>query len=103
MRTFLGLLLSGAALAASAQLVPTPDYRRDTLLIGPNPLLAAGDAAWSHRDQGRVGSRAGTQRISEAITNYQKAAEALGEVEARWKLARALPVSAVRADLESKP
>jgi len=72
MRILFGLLLSGAALAASAQLVPTPDYRRDTLLIGPNPFLAAGDVAWSHRDQGRVGARASTQRISEAITNYEK-------------------------------
>ena len=90
MRILLGLLLSGAALEASAQFVPTPDYRRDTLLIGPNPLLAAADAAWSHRDQGRVGARASAQRISEAITNYERAAEAPGEVEARWKLARAL-------------
>ena len=90
MRILFGLLLSGAALAASAQFVPTPDYRRDTLLIGPNPFLAAADLAWSHRDQGRVGARASTQRISEAITNYEKAAEAPGEVEARWKLARAL-------------
>jgi tetratricopeptide (TPR) repeat protein len=90
MRILFGLLLSGAALAASAELIPTPDYRRDTLLIGPNPLIVAGDVAWLHRDQGRVGARASTQRISEAITNYEKAAEAPGEVEARWKLARAL-------------
>jgi tetratricopeptide (TPR) repeat protein len=90
MRIVFGLLLSGAALAASAQFVPTPDYRRDTLLIGPNPFLAAADLAWSHRDQGRVKARASMQRISEAIANYEKAAEAPGEVEARWKLARAL-------------
>ena len=90
MRILFGLLLCGAAFAASAQLVPTPDYRRDMLLIGPNPVLAAADVAWLHRDEARVKARASARRISEAISGYERAAEAPGEVEARWKLARAL-------------
>jgi tetratricopeptide (TPR) repeat protein len=90
MRILFGLALIAAAPVVSAQVVPTPDFRRGTLLIGPNPVLAAADAAWLHRDEGRAGARASALKISEAITGYEKAAEAPGEVEARWKLVRAL-------------
>ncbi len=100
MKVLVALPLFAAALAASAQLDPTPDFRRDTLLIGPNPVLAAADVAWLHRDEGRVGARASDRRISEAITGYERAAEAPGEVEARWKLARALFFKAKFTGLE---
>src|SRR6266536_3371040 len=52
---------------------------------------AAGERLGTHGGHFRftVGQRRGL-RISEAITNYERAAEAPGEVEARWKLARAL-------------
>lgn len=83
---FPALTLAFAALQAP----PSPDYRRDLLLVGPDPVIAAADLAWSRRDQGRVGTRASSKRISEAISGYEKAAESPTNVEARWKLARAL-------------
>jgi tetratricopeptide (TPR) repeat protein len=86
---FLLVPLSNAG-AASAQPAVTPDFRRDMLLVGPNPVIAAADGAWSRRDEGRVGARARPTRISEAISRYEEAAEVAGDVESRWKLARAL-------------
>jgi len=84
-------LLSALTLALAAlQAPPTPDYRRDLLLVGPDPVIAAADLAWSRRDQGRVGTWASSTRISEAISGYEKAAESPANVKARWKLARAL-------------
>jgi hypothetical protein len=83
-----GLSLFVAALASGAQVV-TPDIR-DTLLIGPDPVVAGADGAWLRRDEGRIGARASPRRISEAIAGYEKAAESSENVEARWKLARAL-------------
>ena len=58
--------------------------------MAPDPVVAAADRAWSRRDEGRVGARASPTRINEAITGYEKAAESPSNVEARWKLARAL-------------
>lgn len=58
--------------------------------MAPDPVIAAADRAWSRRDEGRVGARAASTRINEAITGYEKAAESPSHVEARWKLARAL-------------
>jgi tetratricopeptide (TPR) repeat protein len=75
--------------AAGAQTVTTPDIR-DTLLVGPDPVLVAADRAWQRRDEGRVGARASRDRISEAIAGYEKACEASENAEARWKLSRAL-------------
>lgn len=72
------------------QTQPVPDYRRDLLLVGPDPAIAAADLAWARRAEGRAGTRASSTRISEAITGYEKAAESPANVEARWKLARAL-------------
>jgi hypothetical protein len=63
---------------------------RDTLLVGPDPVIVAADRAWQRRDEGHVGARASRDRISEAIAGYAKAAEASENAEARWKLARAL-------------
>jgi tetratricopeptide (TPR) repeat protein len=67
----------------------TPDVR-DTLLVGPDPVLVAADRAWQRRDEGHVGGRASRERISEAVAGYEKAAESSQNAEARWKLARAL-------------
>lgn len=84
------LVASTGARAAIAQPAVTPDYRRDMLLVGPNPAIAAGDRAWRARDEGRSGARAASARISEAIARYEEAAGIPGDVESRWKLARAL-------------
>ncbi|HZI66921.1 MAG TPA: hypothetical protein VFF17_10185 [Thermoanaerobaculia bacterium] len=85
------LFTSSLTLAlAFLQAPPSPDYRRDLLLVGPDPVVAAADRAWRRRDEGRVGARASSKRINEAIAGYQKAAESPSHVEARWKLARAL-------------
>ena len=68
----------------------TPDIR-DTVLVGPDPVIAAADKAWQRRDEGHVGGRARRERIGEAIAGYEKAAQQSSEnAEARWKLARAL-------------
>jgi tetratricopeptide (TPR) repeat protein len=75
---------------AFSQAPPVPDYRRDLLLVAPDPVIAAADLAWSRRDEGRVGARASSKRINDAIAGYEKAAESPSNVEARWKLARAL-------------
>jgi hypothetical protein len=83
------LILLAAAFAAGAQPVVTPDIR-DTLLVGPDPVIVAADRAWSRRDEDHAGARANPNKISEAIAGYEKAAEASENVEPRWKLARAL-------------
>jgi tetratricopeptide (TPR) repeat protein len=68
--------------------------------VAPDPVIAAADRAWSRRDEGRVGARAAPTRINEAIAGYQKAAESPSNVEARWKLARALFFRAKYTGLE---
>ncbi|MDQ5858499.1 MAG: hypothetical protein M3542_09535 [Acidobacteriota bacterium] len=75
---------------AFLQVEPSPDYRRDLLLVATDPVIATADRAWFGRDEGRVGARASSRRISEAISGYEKAAESPTNVEAWWKLARAL-------------
>jgi tetratricopeptide (TPR) repeat protein len=67
----------------------TPDVR-DTLLVGPDPVVAAADRAWERRDEGHVGGRATRERISEAVAGYEKASTSSENAESRWKLARAL-------------
>jgi tetratricopeptide (TPR) repeat protein len=69
--------------------VVTPDVR-DTLLVGPDPVIVAADRAWQRRDEGHAGARASRDRISEAIAGYEKASEASENAESRWKLSRAL-------------
>ena len=59
-------------------------------LAGPGDMLAAGDAAWSMRSEGHVGSRAADEPIQKAIDAYAAALEAEPQnLEARWKLLRA--------------
>lgn len=60
------------------------------MAAAPNPVLAAADAAWVRRDEGRAGARASSRRISEAVSGYETATASLDSIEARWKLSRAL-------------
>lgn len=62
----------------------------NSLATASTPLLAAADAAWVRRDEGRAGARASSLRISEAVSAYETAAASAESIEARWKLARAL-------------
>ncbi|HMA18154.1 MAG TPA: hypothetical protein VKS03_06925 [Thermoanaerobaculia bacterium] len=62
----------------------------NSLATAPTPLLAAADAAWVRRDEGRAGARASSLRISEAVSGYETAAASAESIEACWKLARAL-------------
>ena len=78
-----------AAVHLSAQTAVTPDIR-DTILVGPDPVVAAADRAWQRRDEGHVGGRASRERIAEAIAGYETASAGSENAEARWKLARAL-------------
>ena len=52
--------------------------------------MAEGDLHYGRRDEGRVGDRADSREILAAIESYETAAEAPDNVEARWKLCRAL-------------
>src|SRR5262249_56866897 len=58
---------------------------------GPrSPLVVDGDRWYGRRQEGRNGSVASPGPINQAIANYDEAARAPDQVEARWKLARAL-------------
>lgn len=60
------------------------------IAAAPSPVLAAADAAWMRRAEGRAGPRASSRPISEAVSGYENAAAFPDSIEARWKLARAL-------------
>lgn len=62
------------------------------LLAAPLPAqVAAGDQAWSRRAEGRQGATAARQPVDAAIAAYRRAAAAdSSDLEARWKLLRAL-------------
>ena len=55
---------------------------------------------YARRQQGRVGARASAGTISEAIAAYEQAARAPDQVEARWKLVRALYFKGVYTGLD---
>jgi len=79
------LLLFAAAHDGAAQQV---DPERGT---GPgNPLVKEGDRWYGRRQEGRNGSLASNGPIAQAIAAYDEAARAGDQLEARWKLARAL-------------
>jgi tetratricopeptide (TPR) repeat protein len=98
-RTALPMLLcAGSALAQTGTQANDP-------LGGPqqysaNPLVAEADRMYARRQQGRVGSRAAVGPISEAIAAYEQAARAPDQVEARWKLVRALYFKGVYTGLD---
>jgi hypothetical protein len=88
-RTPLTLALLLAASAALGQVATAPDPGRGN--ASPrNPLVVEGDRMYSRRQEGRNGSRASTGPIAAAIASYDEAARAPDQLEARWKLARAL-------------
>jgi hypothetical protein len=85
-----GFLLAAAAslsgptgLAQEAHQFPDQADKR-------NPYVVEGDAAFSRRQEGRVGAVASQRPIAQAIAAYQTASEAPDNLEARWKLLRAL-------------
>jgi hypothetical protein len=59
-------------------------------LPSQNPLITEADTHYSRRQDGRVGARANSREIAQAVAGYDRAAEAPDNAEARWKLARAL-------------
>ncbi len=94
----LTLLLLLAAAHAAGQIDP----ERGT---GPgNPLVKEGDRWYGRRQEGRNGSRASNGPIAQAIASYDEAARAADQLEARWKLARALYFKGVYTgmDLEGR-
>ncbi|MGH9367926.1 MAG: hypothetical protein ACRD3M_09665, partial [Thermoanaerobaculia bacterium] len=84
-----GGLLLAVSIVAGAQSRPTSDLR-ELLLTAGNPVLAAADASYARRSEGRIGAKASPRAISEAISGYETASQARESAEARWKLARAL-------------
>jgi hypothetical protein len=98
-RVFLCLL--AAPLVAQEGVEPGPhQFPRDSYVSG-NPYVAAADAAFARRQEGRVGAVAGNGRISAAIAAYQTAAEAPDNLEARWKLLRAFYFKGVYTGLDA--
>ncbi len=87
-------------MSAGAQNAVTPDVR-DTLLVGPDPVMVSADRAWQRRDEGHAGGLARRNRIAEAIAGYEKASAASENAEARWKLSRALFFEAKLTGLEN--
>jgi hypothetical protein len=84
LRRALPLLLLLSAANAAGQIDPEKG-------TGPyNPLVKEADRLYGRRQEGRNGSRAANGPISQAIANYDEAARAPDQLEARWKLARAL-------------
>ncbi len=94
------LLLAASVLAAqdgrSQEARQFPGDRNDS----QNPYVVLGDEAYSRRQDGRFGPVANPRKISDAIVQYQTAAEAPDNLEARWKLLRALYFKGVYTGLD---
>ncbi len=99
---WMGASLCLAASAALARPRPEPVQPNATTPVS-HPLVAEGDAAYAQRDEGHVGDRADPRRILEAIAAYEAAARDADDVEARWKLARALYFRGGYTSLEPGP
>lgn len=103
MRHAFGMLLVAAAaslpgrtgLAQDAHQFPDQADKR-------NPYVVEGDAAFSRRQEGRVGAVASQRPIAQAIAAYQTASEAPDNLEARWKLLRALYFKGVYTGLDAE-
>jgi hypothetical protein len=87
----LAMFLPLCAAAASGQqsVPPLPDASQGSA-FSQNPLVVEGDRMYARRQDGRNGSRASTGPIAQAIALYDEAARAPDQLEARWKLVRAL-------------
>jgi hypothetical protein len=94
------LFLAAAALTAQDGVSPEPHQFPGDTYVSRNPYVARGDEAFTRRQEGRFGITANPRRISEAIAEYQTAAEAPDNLEARWKLMRALYFKGVYCGLD---
>jgi tetratricopeptide (TPR) repeat protein len=91
------LLLAAAELRAQTSGMKDPNRGPG----GPrNPLVVEGDRWYGRRQEGRNGAIASVGPINQAIANYDEAARAPDQVEARWKLARALYFKGVYTGLD---
>ena len=90
---------SGAARAQSTG-PSLPDRAYFPSTGSPNPLVTEGDKLYLKRQDGRFGLKASVGPINQAISYYDRAAEAPDQVEARWKLARALYFKGVFCGLD---
>ncbi|MEP6995038.1 MAG: hypothetical protein ABI968_10995 [Acidobacteriota bacterium] len=84
-----GMLLVAAGAAAQQNVPSLPDSTQGSA-FAQNPLVVEADRSYSRRQEGRNGSRASNGPIAQAIAGYDEAAQAPDQVEARWKLVRAL-------------
>jgi hypothetical protein len=96
------LLLGTATLSPQEGVRPDPRQFPGDASTGQNPYVVAGDRAYSRRQDGRVGAVASPRLIAEAIAAYQTAAEAPDNLEARWKLLRALYFKGVYTGLDEE-
>src|SRR2546428_9182553 len=85
--TVIVLLALALQAAAPQQKVEGPDAIR---LPDRNPLIVEADAHYGRRQEGRIGAAANPREIAQAVSGYDRAAQAPDSAEARWKLARAL-------------
>jgi hypothetical protein len=65
-----------------------------------NPFLRDGDSHYARRQDKRVGATADRSEIAAAVRAYDTAAQAADNLEARWKLARALVFQGLYTDME---
>jgi hypothetical protein len=65
-----------------------------------NPFLRDGDSHYARRQEKRVGATADRTEIAAAVRAYDTAAQAADNLEARWKLARALVFEGMYTEME---
>jgi hypothetical protein len=65
-----------------------------------NPFLRDGDSHYARRQEKRVGAVADRSEIAAAVRAYDTAAQAADNLEARWKLARALVFQGLYTEME---
>lgn len=65
-----------------------------------NPFLRDGDSHYARRQEKRVGATADRTEIAAAVRAYDTAAQAADNLEARWKLARALVFQGLYTEME---
>ncbi len=65
-----------------------------------NPFLRDGDSHYARRQDKRVGATADRTEIAAAVRAYDTAAQAADNLEARWKLARALVFQGLYTEME---
>ena len=99
--------LGGFLLAAAASLSGPTGLAQDAHQFPDqadkrNPYVVEGDAAFSRRQEGRVGAVASQRPIAQAIAAYQTASQAPDNLEARWKLLRALYFKGIYTGLDAE-